>query len=188
MNITVINEMHTQNVMILDKQENGNKRFHPQTLINLINYADSADWVMDSNMIDLQLLTYDEKTELTRKLDFEKEIITVPANFQINTDAVEWELYSIKLTYNSDELIFLPGHYEVIKVDSNSGSHKYVKVSEVQAQDQILCNFFNNVIISQSVFEINQTGKYSIQDTIEFNIEGEYFMPIGNHVFQIYCK
>ena len=184
-NIKILPDLITQNIMIKDTISKKVKRYLPKTFNELVEYAKSDKWEFGHDKIDLYFLKFNESYDENETDSFEKTMHLKPTHYTINPDAENWIVYKLQFTHTDESTIFLPAHYKVVVLSDDGNSNKTKRIDELSTSDRVLCRLLDNVIISQSLFSIENKGTYAISNLIELNIEDNSYLPIGNSVIQV---
>lgn len=183
--LKILPDLITQNIMIKDNVSKKIKRYLPKTFNELVEYAKSDKWEFGHDKIDLYFLKFNENYDENETDSFEKTMHLNPTTYTINPDSENWVVYRLQFTHTDESTVYLPAHYKVIVLTDNGESNKIKRIDELVLTDRILCRLLDNVIISQSLFSIENKGTYAISNLIELSIEENSYLPIGNSMIQV---
>jgi hypothetical protein len=183
--LKVLPDLMTQNIMIRDNTSRKIKRYLPKTFMELVDYAKSDKWEFDHDSIDLYFLELNPNYDENESDSFEKTMLLKPTKYTMVNESENWSVYRLQFTHTDESVIFLPGHYKVLVVNDNGAVNSVKRVDEVVQTDRILCRVLDNVIISQSLFSIENRGVYSIESLIELEVNDDLYLSIGNSIIQV---
>ena len=183
--LKILPDLVTQNIMIRDNVSKKIKRYLPKTFNELIEYAKSDKWEFGHDSIDLYFLKFNENYDENETDSFEKTMHLRPTKYTINPDPENWVVYKLQFAHTDESTVYLPAHYKVVVLTDDGESNKTKRIDELTLTDRVLCRLLDNVIISQSLFSIENKGTYAISNLIELNIEEDSYLPIGNPIIQV---
>jgi len=183
--LKILPDLITQNIMIKDNVSKKIKRYLPKTFNELVEYAKSDKWEFGHDNIDLYFLKFNENYDENETDSFEKIMHLKPTTYTIIPDSENWVVYKLQFTHTDESTVYLPAHYKVVVLTDGGDANKTKRIDELVPTDRILCRLLDNVIISQSLFSIENKGTYAISNLIELNIEEDSYLPIGNSMIQV---
>lgn len=183
--IKILPDLVTQNIMIKDKISKKIKRYSPKTFNELVEYAKSDKWEFGHDNIDLYFLGFNDNYDENESDSFEKTMSLKSTPYTVNPDSENWVVYKLQFTHTDESTVYLPAHYKVVVLTDDGNANKSKRIDELNATDRVLCRLLDNVIISQSLFSIENKGTYSISNLIELTVEEDTYLPIGNSMIQV---
>ena len=183
--LKILPDLITQNIMIKDKVAKKIKRYLPKTFNELVEYAKSDKWEFGHDNIDLYFLKFNENYDENETDSFEKTMQLSPTTYTINPDSENWVVYKLQFTHTDESTVYLPAHYKVMVLSDSGNANRSKRIDELTPSDRVLCRLLDNVVISQSLFSIENKGTYAISNLIELNVEENSYLPIGNAMVQV---